>query len=105
MRNKPGNVALSILAACILSDVLVSKPKDEGDFLISIGVFGALLSRALLDEPQSVMISILGLILTVFALSRNHGIIDRTSDGWYVLALLIAVLYALWEKILNWLSL
>jgi hypothetical protein len=105
MRNKPGNVALLVLAACLLSDVVVSKPKDEGDFLISIGVFGALLSRALLDDPQSVMISILGLILAVFSFSRNHGIIDRTSDGWYLLTLPVALLYALWEKILNWLSL
>jgi hypothetical protein len=105
MRNKPGNIALAILATCMLADILIAKPGDQGDFLISIGIFGALLSRALLDDPQSFAICFLGLALTIEGVFRNHGIIDRDSDFWYVLGLVIVGLYAFWEKIRNWLSL
>jgi hypothetical protein len=104
MRNKPGNIALAVFAVCLLLDILIVKPGDEGDFLISIGVFGALLSRALLDNPQSILICVLGLALMIGAVFRNHGIIDRDSDFWYIMGLLIAGIYALWEKILNWAS-
>src|SRR5438445_13276940 len=104
MRNKPGNIALLIFATCALADILIIHPHDEGDFLISIGTFGALVSRAFLEEPQSIMISFLGLALTIHVLFRNHGIIDRDSDFWYILFLLVAVTYAFWEKIVNWFS-
>src|SRR4029077_1024585 len=105
MRNKPGNLVLAILAACMLLDVFIARPSVDGGYLITIGVFGALLSRALLDEAQSIMAVMLGSFLTMYALFRNHGIIDRPSDGWFAVALVIALLYAFWEKILNWLSL
>jgi hypothetical protein len=102
---KLGNIALAVFAACLLADILIAKPGDEGDFLISIGVFGALLSRAFLDDPQSILICVLGLALMIGAVFRNHGIIDRDSGFYYILGLLIAGLYAFWEKILNWVSL
>src|SRR6266568_9314690 len=104
MRNKPGNIALAIFGVCMLADILIVRPSDEGDFLISLGVFGALVSRAFLDDPQPIMICILGLALTIEAVFRNHGIIDRNSDAIYVLFLFLALLYALWEKIVNWFS-
>lgn len=105
MRDKPGNIALALFAACMLADILIARPSDQGDFLISIGVFGALLSRALLADPQSIAVCILGLALTIEAVSMNHGVVDLNSGLWYPLGLVIAGLYALWEKILNWLSL
>jgi len=89
----------------MLADIVIVRPTDEGDFLISLGVFGALLSRAFLDDSQSTMICILGLVLTMEAVFRNHGIIDRNSDALYLLFLFLALLYALWEKIVNWFSL
>ena len=104
LRDKPGNIVLLILAVCVIADFFIVLPNDEGDFLISIGLFGALLSRAFLQEAQSVVVSLLGLALTIEIVCRNHGIIDRSSDGWYVLGLLIAAVYALWEKILRWFS-
>lgn len=104
MRDKPMNIALAILATCMLVDVLAVRPHDEGAFLISIGVFGALVSRALLEDPQSLMILFLGLSLTLLAVFRNHGIIDRGSDLWYALNLLVAAVYALWERVLKWFS-
>jgi hypothetical protein len=105
MRNKPGNIVLAILAVCMLADILIVRPTDEGDFLISIGVFGAPVSRAFLDDSQPIVICILGLALTMEAVLRNHGIIDRNSDAIYVLFLFVALLYALWEKIRYWFSL
>ena len=89
----------------MLADIVIVRPTDEGDFWISLGVFGALGSRAFLDDSQSIMICILGLVLTMEAVFRNHGIIDRNSDVLYVLFLFLALLYALWEKIVNWFSL
>ena len=94
MRNKPGNLALLILACCFLTDILLAKPTDEGTFLISVGVLGALLSRAGLKDPQSVMVCLLGL-----------NLIDAMSGGWYMFGLLMALAYALWEKIYKWISL
>lgn len=64
---KPGNFALLVLAACVVTDILVARSTDEGDFLISMGVFGALLSRAFLDEPQSLIVALFGLALAVLA--------------------------------------
>jgi hypothetical protein len=49
---KPGNLILSVLAVCVFFDILIVRPKNEGDFLISIGVLDALLSRAFLEEAQ-----------------------------------------------------
>lgn len=104
MRNKPGNLLLLGLAIFLLLDILVVRPNDEGDFLISIGVLGALLSRAFLRDSQPIMICLLGVALTVYPVFRNGGAVERSSDGWYVLWLLIAVTYAMWEKILSWFS-
>lgn len=69
-----------------------------------MGTFGALVSRASLEEPQSIMVTFLGLALAIQVICRNHGIIDRDSGPWYVLLLFVAITYALWEKILNWFS-
>jgi hypothetical protein len=104
LRNKPGNLALLLLAACVLGDILVARPHDEGDFLISVGTLGALASRAFLEEAQSIIVTLLGLALTIHVVCRNHGIIDRDSDGWYVLFLLVALTYAFWEKVTKWFS-
>jgi hypothetical protein len=104
MRRKPGNLILLILAVCLLSDVIIVRPNDEGDFLISLGVIGALMSRAFLEDPQSVMVCLLGLALVSYAVLRNHAVVDRESDIWYVFWLFVALAYALWEKILGWLS-
>ncbi|HKV26239.1 MAG TPA: hypothetical protein VJN93_16705 [Candidatus Acidoferrum sp.] len=101
MWKKPANIVLAALAATVLLDMLIAKPTDEGDFLISVGAFGALLSRAGLADPQSLMISILGLGLAAQAILRNHGVIDRNSSISYVALLLTAFVYALWEKILR----
>ena len=104
MRRKPGNVILLILAVCLLSDVMVIRSNDEEDFLISLGVIGALISRALLEDPQSVMVCLLSFVLVSYAVLRNHGVVDRESDIWYVLCFFVALTYALWEKIVRWLS-
>ena len=61
MRNKPGNLLLFTLAIFLLLDILAVRPNDEGDFLISMGVFGALISRAFLKDPQPIMVCLLGL--------------------------------------------
>jgi uncharacterized membrane protein YeaQ/YmgE (transglycosylase-associated protein family) len=105
MRNKPGNFILLLLACCVLADFLLAKPNNEGMILVSVGVFGALLSRALLTEPQSVMVCFLGLGLTVLVICGNSGLIGALSGGWYFSSLLIAFTYALWEKIYNWIKL
>lgn len=102
MKRKPGNLILLIFAICLLCDVLVVRPNDEGDFLISIGLIGALISRAFLNDPQSVMVCLLALILASYALARNHGLVDRQSDNWYPLCLFVAFAYGPWEKIVRW---
>lgn len=104
MRYKPGNLILFILAAFLLADILVVRPNIEGDFLISIGTLGALLSRAFLEDPQPIVICLLGFALTFYSVFRNGGAVDRNSDDWYVLFLIFAVAYAMWEKILKWFS-
>jgi len=104
MAKKPGNLVLLILAILLLADVVVVRPHDEGDFLIAIGVFGALVSRAFLEGPQSAVVCLLGAALAAYSIFRNGGAIDRNSDALYILALLIAFTYALWEKILKWFS-
>ena len=105
MRNKPGNLALLLLACCVFSDILLVKPSDEGTFLFSVGLLGALLSRAFLEDPQSVMVCLLGLGLTILVICGNSSLIDVMSGGWFVLGLLMAFTYALWEKIYKWTSL
>lgn len=104
MRYKPGNIILLVLAVYLLADILVVRPSNEGDFLISIGVLGALLSRAFLEEPQPIVICLMGIALTTYAVLRNGWAVDRNSDDWYVLSLPIAVAYAMWEKIQKWFS-
>jgi hypothetical protein len=93
------------LACCVLADILLTRPNSEGDFLISVGIFGALLSRAFLKDPQSIMVCLLGFGLTILLICGNGGLIDVLSGGWYVLGLFMACTYALWEKIHSWTSL
>ena len=38
MRYKPGNLALLLLAICVLADFVIVLPNNEGDFLITLGV-------------------------------------------------------------------
>jgi hypothetical protein len=104
MRDKPGNILLAVFAALLLADTVIEGFMGGGSFLISFGVFGALLSRALLNDPQPIAVVLLGLALTLIAVGRNHGIIDFDSGLWFVLALFLAVVYAWWEKITEWFS-
>ena len=62
MWNKPGNLALLLLACCVLADIFLARPSDEGTFLVSVGLFGALLSRAFLE---AVTVWLLGLGMTI----------------------------------------
>ena len=104
MPERPGNLLLIVLAVCTLADVIAVRPSNEGSFLISIGVFGALVSRGFLREPQSLMVCLLGFLLTAFSIAGNHKIVDATSGGLYVFGCLLALTYALWEKLLGWFS-
>jgi len=104
MREKPANILLAIFATLLLADLVIEGIKDGGSFLISIGVFGALLSRAGLEDAQSFGIVVLGLALTLIAIGRNHGAIDFDSGLWFALSLILAYVYALWEKIVKWFS-
>jgi hypothetical protein len=104
MRNKPGNLTLLLLACCVLVDILLAKPSNGGSFVVSVGVLGALLSRAGLEDSQSVMVCLLGLGLTILVICGNSGLIDAMSGGWYILGLLMAFTYALWGKIYKWIS-
>jgi hypothetical protein len=99
MREKPINLALSLLAICVLADLFIAK---EPRFVLSMGVFGALVLRAASDEPLPSILAILGLALTGLALANNHQVIDVSSATWFVITLLIALLYANWEKIYKW---
>jgi NADH:ubiquinone oxidoreductase subunit K len=105
MRERPANIVLATFAILLLADIIIEGFKGGGNFLISFGVFGALLSRALLDDPQSIGIVLLGFALTLFAVGRNHGTIDPLSGGWFFLTIVVALAYALWEKIVAWFSL
>lgn len=102
MFRKPGNMALLFLAVLLLLDIIIQRPALEGGFLVSMGVLGALLSRAGLTDPQSIVLVLLGIALTIIAVSQNHGIIAAGSDTWFVLTFFLALTYALWEKILSW---
>jgi len=102
---KPTNVVLLVLAVCVLLDVLITNPRDEGEFFVSIGTFGALLSRGLLGDAQSIIVVLLGFALATEVLCGNHAVIDPLSGGWFLVTFLLASIYATWEKILSWLSL
>ena len=51
------------------------------------------------------MALLLGLGLTILAICGSSNLIDISSGGWYVLAIFIALPYALREKIYSWISL
>lgn len=104
MRYKPGNLILLVLAVFLLADILVVRPSNEGNFLISIGVFGALLSRAFLKDSQPIVVCLLGVALTFYAVFINGGVVDLDSGGWYALFFIVALTYAVWEKLLKWFS-
>jgi hypothetical protein len=104
MRERPINVVLGILAICVLGDLFVAKEPTGPEFMVSMGVFGALVLRTLADEPQPLVLGVLGVTLSGFAIARNHELIDRNSDFWWVISIFAAFLYALWEKIMNWFS-
>jgi len=72
--------------------------------MITMGVFGALVLRALSDDPQPMVLTMLGVVLAGLALALNYHIINWDSDWWFVVSLLVALLYALWKKIVYWFS-
>src|SRR5438552_13032398 len=76
----------------------------RSNFMITMGVFGALVLRALSDDPQPMVLTMLGVVLAGLALALNHHIINWDSDWWFVVSLLVALLYALWKKIVYWFS-
>jgi hypothetical protein len=62
---RPTNALLAGLAAILLADIIAIRPHNAGDFLISVGVLGALVSRAGLADVQPLMVTFLGLVLTI----------------------------------------
>jgi len=52
-----------------------------------------------------VAVCLLGLVMTILVICGNSSLIDVMSGGWYLLGLLMAFTYALWEKIYKWISL
>ena len=105
MWHKPANIILLFLACCVLADILFSKPHVMGLFSVSLAVFGGLLSRALLEEPQSVVACLLGGGLAILVICGNSGLINTLSGGWYLVLLLMGLAYALLEQIYYWTSL
>jgi len=50
------------------------------------------------------LLTLLGAILVGLALGFNHHVIGWDSGWWFVFTLFVALLYALWEKIVYWFS-
>lgn len=75
MFRKPGNMALLFLAVLLLLDIIIQRPAFEGGFLVSMGVLGALLSRAGLTGSAIDSISVIGYRANdhcSFTESRDH---------------------------------
>lgn len=72
--------------------------------MVTMAVFGALVLRSLSDDPQPIILTLLGAILFGLALTFNHHVISLDSGWWFVFLLLLAFLYALWGKIVYWFS-
>ena len=103
MRERPTNVILAVLAACILTDISVAKMPDGQHLILPMGLVGALVLRALSKDPQPIVLTAVGVALTGFVLAANHQLIDGDSGWYFALMFLLALLYALWEKFVNWL--
>ena len=73
--------------------------------MITMGLFGALVLRALSDDVQPIALTLVGAALSAMVITLNHHIIEWDSDWRYAVFLLAALLYALWEKIVKWFSL
>ncbi len=91
-----------MLAICLLVDLFFAGA--QSDFMVTMGVFGALVLRALSDDPQPKVLTFLGVALAGLALALNHHIVGWESGWWFAVSLLLALLYALWERIVNWFS-
>jgi hypothetical protein len=100
MKERPTNALLTALAICVMADLFFAGARS--DFMITMGVFGALVLRALSDDLQFIVLTLVGVILTGITLALNHHVISWGSDWWYLVSLFLALLYALWEKIVNW---
>ena len=99
MRERPTNAVLGVLAICVLGDLFIAGTKS--DFMFTMGLFGALVLRALSDDPQPIVLTLIGALLSGLVLAFNHKVISD-SGGWFLVSLLFCFLYALWEKIVNW---
>jgi len=102
MRERPINILLGILAICVLGDLFIAKDVGGAEFMVSMGVLWGLVMRTLSDEPQPLVLGVLGITLSAFAIARDHELIDRNSEFWWITFIFAAFLYALWEKIWNW---
>jgi hypothetical protein len=102
MSERPTNALLAALAICVLVDLFLAGAQSH--FIVTMGVFGALVLRALSDDPQPIVLTLLGVVLAGLALALNHHIISWDSGWWFIISLLVALLYALWEKIVYWFS-
>jgi len=102
MRERPTNALLAVLAICLLVDLFLAGARS--DFMVTMGVFGALVPRAISDEPQPIVLTLLGVVLAGLALALNHHIISWDSGWWFAVSLLVALAYVLWEKIVHWFS-
>ena len=105
MRERPTNIVLGVLAICVLADLFVAGVTSGQKLIFPMGLFGALVLRALSDDPQPIVLTAVGIALTGIVVAGNHRIIDWDSDWWFVVTLLLAFLYGLWEKIVSWFSL
>jgi hypothetical protein len=93
---------LALLAISVLADLFFAGPKSN--FTLTMGAFGALVLRALSDDLQPILLTLLGAVLFGLALALNHHVISWDSGWWFAFTLLVAFLYALWEKIVYWFS-
>ena len=104
MRERTTNVVLAVLAASVLVDLFVARVSDGQHLIFPLGLFGALVLQALSDDPKPIVLTAVGVALTGVAVAGNHQAIDRDSFLWFVVTLILAFLYGLWEKIVKWFS-
>lgn len=104
MRERPTNIVLAVLAVCVLLDIFVAGVTSGQKLIFPMGLFGALILRALSDDPQPILLTSVGITLTGIVIAGNHQVIDSDSDWWFVVTLFLAFLYGPWEKIVSWFS-
>jgi hypothetical protein len=99
MKFRLSNALLLLLALIVFVDALVVSRYGKPDIWISSACIIALVMRGMNLRQQSRAIIPVAFSLTLWVVANNSGLLESSWGFWTLVGFVLAIFYALWEKL------